>query len=61
MRNGCNRNGAGGSPLTASTTHAMAIMLTTDSIFSTHDPRLLDQVRRLVKLEDGRITGDEVQ
>ncbi len=39
----------------------MAIMLTTDSIFSTHDPRLLDQVQRLVKLEDGRITGDEVQ
>ena len=32
----------------------------TTFIFSTHDPRLLDQVRRLVKLEDGQITGDEV-
>jgi putative ABC transport system ATP-binding protein len=29
--------------------------------FSTHDPRLLDQVLRLVNLEDGRIAGDEVQ
>jgi putative ABC transport system ATP-binding protein len=27
----------------------------TTFIFSTHDPRLLDQVERLVRLEDGRI------
>ncbi|MBE9547114.1 MAG: ABC transporter ATP-binding protein [Proteobacteria bacterium] len=27
----------------------------TTFIFSTHDPRLLDQVKRLVRLEDGRI------
>jgi putative ABC transport system ATP-binding protein len=33
----------------------------TTFVFSTHDPRLLDQVRRLVKLEDGRILEDEVQ
>ncbi len=31
----------------------------TTFIFSTHDPRLLDQVKRLVRLEDGRIVGDE--
>ncbi len=31
----------------------------TTFIFSTHDPRLLDQVKRLVRLEDGRIVEDE--
>ncbi|GAB6062262.1 ABC transporter ATP-binding protein [Deferrisoma palaeochoriense] len=31
----------------------------TTFIFSTHDPRLLDQVKRLVRLEDGRIVGEE--
>jgi hypothetical protein len=38
----------------------MAIMPTADFPCSTHDPRLLDQVQRPVKLVDGRITGDEV-
>jgi putative ABC transport system ATP-binding protein len=33
----------------------------TTFIFSTHDPRLLDQVKRLVRLEDGRIAGEEVR
>ena len=33
----------------------------TTFVFSTHDPRLLDQVKRLVKLEDGRIAGEEVR
>ncbi|MCB1826255.1 MAG: ABC transporter ATP-binding protein [Candidatus Competibacteraceae bacterium] len=28
-------------------------------IFSTHDPRLLDQVERRIRLEDGRISGME--
>ncbi len=28
-------------------------------VFSTHDPRLLDQVKRIVRLEDGRVTGEE--
>jgi putative ABC transport system ATP-binding protein len=28
-------------------------------VFSTHDPRLLDQVKRIVNLEDGRVTGEE--
>ncbi len=31
----------------------------TTFIFSTHDQRLLDQVTRLVRLEDGRIVGEE--
>ncbi len=30
-------------------------------IFSTHDPRLLEHVRRVVYLEDGRIAGEEVR
>ncbi|GAA6755404.1 ABC transporter ATP-binding protein [Thermus thalpophilus] len=30
-------------------------------LFSTHDPRLLEHVRRVVRLEDGRIVGEEVQ
>ena len=29
-------------------------------VFSTHDPRLLSHVRRIVRLEDGRIVGEEV-
>lgn len=33
----------------------------TTFIFSTHDPRLLDQVKRLVRLEDGRLAGEEVR
>jgi len=33
----------------------------TTFLFSTHDPRLLDQVKRLVRLEDGRICGEEVR
>ena len=28
-------------------------------IFSTHDPRLLDRVDKLIRLQDGRITGTE--
>lgn len=28
-------------------------------VFSTHDPRLLEHVRRIVRLEDGRIVGEE--
>lgn len=28
-------------------------------VFSTHDPRLLEHVTRIVRLEDGRIVGDE--
>ncbi|TFU25914.1 ABC transporter ATP-binding protein [Thermus tengchongensis] len=28
-------------------------------LFSTHDPRLLEHVRRIVRLEDGRIVGEE--
>ncbi len=28
-------------------------------VFSTHDPRLLEHVRRIVHLEDGRIAGEE--
>lgn len=31
----------------------------TTFVFSTHDPRLLDQVKRLVRLEDGKIAGEE--
>jgi putative ABC transport system ATP-binding protein len=31
----------------------------TTFVFSTHDPRLLDQVKRLVRLEDGKIVGEE--
>jgi ABC-type antimicrobial peptide transport system, ATPase component len=27
-------------------------------VFSTHDPRLLSHVRRIVRLEDGRVTSD---
>ncbi|MEZ0348945.1 MAG: ABC transporter ATP-binding protein [Thermus sp.] len=30
-------------------------------LFSTHDPRLLEHVRRVVRLEDGRIVGEEVR
>ncbi|MHB8763165.1 MAG: ABC transporter ATP-binding protein [Deferrisomatales bacterium] len=33
----------------------------TTFLFSTHDPRLLDQVQRLVRLEDGRIRSEEVR
>ncbi|MBI5446516.1 MAG: ATP-binding cassette domain-containing protein, partial [Deltaproteobacteria bacterium] len=33
----------------------------TTFLFSTHDPRLLDQVKRLVRLEDGRIVDEEVR
>ncbi|PIU31701.1 MAG: macrolide ABC transporter ATP-binding protein, partial [Syntrophobacteraceae bacterium CG07_land_8_20_14_0_80_61_8] len=33
----------------------------TTFIFSTHDQRLLGQVDRLVRLEDGRITREENQ
>ena len=29
-------------------------------VFSTHDPRLLEHVRRVVRLEDGRVVGEEV-
>ncbi|MDX2008408.1 MAG: ABC transporter ATP-binding protein [Meiothermus sp.] len=28
-------------------------------LFSTHDPRLLEHVRRIVRLEDGRVVGDQ--
>jgi len=28
-------------------------------VFSTHDPRLLGSVRRIVRLEDGRVVGEE--
>jgi putative ABC transport system ATP-binding protein len=28
-------------------------------LFSTHDPRLLEHVGRVVRLEDGRIVGEE--
>ena len=28
-------------------------------VFSTHDPRLLEHVRRIVRLEDGRVVADE--
>ncbi|KGQ22177.1 ABC transporter ATP-binding protein [Thermus filiformis] len=28
-------------------------------LFSTHDPRLLEHVRRVVRLEDGQVVGDE--
>ena len=28
-------------------------------VFSTHDPRLLEHVRRIIHLEDGRITREE--
>jgi len=28
-------------------------------VFSTHDPRLLDSVDRIVRLEDGRVAGEE--
>ncbi|WP_293178413.1 ABC transporter ATP-binding protein [Oceanithermus sp.] len=30
-------------------------------LFSTHDPRLLEHVRRIVRLEDGRVVGEEVR
>jgi putative ABC transport system ATP-binding protein len=30
-------------------------------VFSTHDPRLLDSVDRIVRLEDGRISGEETR
>ncbi|WP_456410489.1 ABC transporter ATP-binding protein [Oceanithermus sp.] len=30
-------------------------------LFSTHDPRLLEHVRRIVHLEDGRVAGEEVR
>ena len=30
-------------------------------VFSTHDPRLLDSVDRIVRLEDGRVTGEETR
>ena len=33
----------------------------TTFLFSTPDPRLLDQVKRLVRLEDGRVVGEEVR
>jgi putative ABC transport system ATP-binding protein len=29
-------------------------------LFSTHDPRLLEHVRRIVRLEDGRVVGEEL-
>ena len=29
-------------------------------VFSTHDPRLLSRVRRIIRLEDGRVVGEEV-
>ena len=29
-------------------------------VFSTHDPRLLEHVRRVVRFEDGRVVGEEV-
>ncbi|HEX7003748.1 MAG TPA: ABC transporter ATP-binding protein [Trueperaceae bacterium] len=29
-------------------------------VFSTHDPRLLSHVRRIVRLEDGKVVGEEV-
>jgi putative ABC transport system ATP-binding protein len=29
-------------------------------VFSTHDPRLLDQVKRIVNLEDGHITDEQI-
>jgi putative ABC transport system ATP-binding protein len=28
-------------------------------LFSTHDPRVMNKARRLITLEDGRITKDE--
>ena len=28
-------------------------------VFATHDPRLLDHVRRIVRMEDGRVVGEE--
>ena len=28
-------------------------------VFSTHDPRLLEHVKRIVRLEDGRVVGEE--
>jgi len=28
-------------------------------LFSTHDPRLLEHVQRIIRLEDGRIVSDE--
>ena len=30
-------------------------------VFSTHDPRVIQRARRVITLEDGRITGDRVQ
>jgi putative ABC transport system ATP-binding protein len=33
----------------------------TTFVFSTHDQRLLDQVKRLIRLEDGRVVGEEVR
>jgi putative ABC transport system ATP-binding protein len=30
-------------------------------VFSTHDPRLLDSVDRIVRLEDGRVAGEEAR
>ncbi len=30
-------------------------------VFSTHDPRLLDSVDRIVRLEDGRVAGEETR
>jgi len=30
-------------------------------VFSTHDPRLLDSVDRIVRLEDGRVSGEETR
>ncbi|MDF1552133.1 MAG: ABC transporter ATP-binding protein [Deferrisomatales bacterium] len=41
--------------------HDLNIREGTTFVFSTHDPRLLDQVKRLVQLEDGRICEEEVR
>jgi len=30
-------------------------------IFSTHDPKVMDRARRLIRLEDGRVANDEVR
>jgi putative ABC transport system ATP-binding protein len=30
-------------------------------LFSTHDPRIMERARRLIRLEDGKVAGDEVR
>jgi putative ABC transport system ATP-binding protein len=30
-------------------------------IFSTHDPKVMDRARRLVRLVDGRVASDDVR